>query len=281
MFLHKNRDGYFTSEDIVSQANSAIDILEMDYPEYQHVLVYDNATTHLKRPEGSLSAQHMPKSTKAWLIGVTEWDANGNPVYQSNGTLKKTKICMGPAQLPDGSLQELYFPGGHSQAGMFKGMTVILQERGADVKDSKGKVKKAECKGFKCPEGVTDCCLRRMLFNQPDFKNIESILETSCKARGVEVLFLPKFHCELNFIEQCWGYAKQVYRYNPESSCEDVLMKNVIDALAAIPILSMQRFANRSHRYIHAYSTGLNGRQAAWASKKYRGHCELDKAQIN
>jgi hypothetical protein len=38
-----------------------------------------------------------------------------------------------------------------------------------------------------------------------------------------------------------------------------------------------------------AYRKGLNGKQAAWASKKYRGHriipesifSELDKAQIN
>jgi transposase len=37
---------------------------------------------------------------------------------------------------------------------------------------------------------------------------VESLLETYCKSCGVNVIFLPKFHCELNFIEQCWGYAK-------------------------------------------------------------------------
>jgi len=34
-------------------------------------------------------------------------------------------------------------------------------------------------------------------------------LRGHCEARGYEVLFLPKFHPELNFIEMCWGYGKR------------------------------------------------------------------------
>jgi hypothetical protein len=79
------------------------------------------------------------------------------------------------------------------------------------------------------------------------------------------VIFLPKFHYELNFIEQCWGYAKQLYRLNPESSQEDILWRNALEALQAIPLEMMRRFANRSYRFMDAYSKGLNGRQAAWA----------------
>jgi transposase len=43
------------------------------------------------------------------------------------------------------------------------------------------------------------------------------LLETACEARGFRAIFLPKFHCELNFIEQCWGYSKRVYREMTES----------------------------------------------------------------
>ena len=32
------------------------------------------------------------------------------------------------------------------------------------------------------------------------------------------------------------------------------------------------RFATHSLRFMHAYCLGLNGTQAAWAAKKYRGH---------
>ena len=57
-------------------------------------------------------------------------------------------------------------------------------------------------------------------FVQPDFVAIKSLLETTFKAWGFTVVFLLKFHCELNFIEQCWGYVKQIYQmYLPSSNC--------------------------------------------------------------
>ncbi|KAJ3755464.1 hypothetical protein EV360DRAFT_49682 [Lentinula raphanica] len=37
----------------------------------------------------------------------------------------------------------------------------------------------------------------------------------------------------------------------------------------------MRRFSNRSRRFMYAYAHGLNGRQAAWAAKKYHGHRTL------
>jgi len=35
------------------------------------------------------------------------------------------------------------------------------------------------------------------------------------------------------------------------------------------------RFANRLACFIFAYCQGLSGAQAAWANKKYHGHCVL------
>ena len=57
----KNRDGYFTNDDILEQAGKAMDILEKHYANESHVLVFDNATTHLKRADRALSAMKMPK----------------------------------------------------------------------------------------------------------------------------------------------------------------------------------------------------------------------------
>jgi hypothetical protein len=34
----------------------------------------------------------------------------------------------------------------------------------------------------------------------------------------------------------------------------------------------MRKFATRSRRFIDAYDRGLDGKQAAWAARKYRGH---------
>lgn len=38
------------------------------------------------------------------------------------------------------------------------------------------------------------------------------------------------------------------------------------------------RFAARSRRFMDGYRWGLNGKQAAWASKKYRGHRVLPES---
>ncbi|KAG1719221.1 hypothetical protein EDB19DRAFT_1648534 [Suillus lakei] len=48
------------------------------------------------------------------------------------------------------------------------------------------------------------------------------------------------------------------------------------------------RYARCSRRFMNAYQIGLSGKQAAWATKKYRGHrvlpnsilAELEKAGI-
>ena len=184
---------------------------------------------------------------------------------------------MGNAQFADGTPQPLYFPKGHTCAGIFKGMVMILEECGFQ---NMSKIC-AECKGLKCLPGATSCCCCCILYNQPDFSEVPSVLQLTCKTLGVLVYFLPKFHCRLNFIEQCWGYAKRIYRLNPESSREDHLEKNVLDTLKTVPLTSMQKFATWSCWFMDAYEQGLNGHQAAWAARKYRGHRVLPVSIMN
>jgi len=75
-----------------------------------------------------------------------------------------------------------------------------------------------------------------LLSKQDDFHFQKSLLEQKLKAKGHMCVFLPKFHCELNFIEQCWGRAKSVYRTYPPSSREEDLESNTLKALASIPL---------------------------------------------
>jgi hypothetical protein len=113
-----------------------------------------------------------------------------------------------------------------------------------------------------------------MLFNQPDFAAVKSCLEDTCAEHHYAVLFLPKFHCELNPIEMIWSYAKQIYRLNPESSREDALERNTLSTLEQVPLESMRRFVLRVHHFADAYRHRLDGSQAAWAARKYKykGH---------
>jgi len=119
----KNRVGYFTNKDILDQATKAMDILERHFPNEEHVLVFDNATTHTKRADGVLSAIKMTKN----ILENFQVEANvhnkAGLVYSPDGKLKKQRIPMEDAEFADGSKQALYFEPGHPQAGLFKGMT--------------------------------------------------------------------------------------------------------------------------------------------------------------
>ena len=44
----KNREGYFTNENILEQTQTAMDIVVRHYPYDHHIFVFDNAMTHLK-----------------------------------------------------------------------------------------------------------------------------------------------------------------------------------------------------------------------------------------
>jgi hypothetical protein len=238
-----DRQGYFDNKSILEQTRTAMDILETERADESHVFVFDNATTHTKRADDALSARKMPKNIPKegnFLVERNKVGPDGKVMYGTDRKALKEKVKMANGHFADGTTQEFYFPEGHEHAGVFKGMAIILEERGyTGCVGTKGK--KAECPKFKCAPGATDCCCRRLLYNEPDFANVPSLLEIECSARGFRVIFLPKFHCELNFIEQCWGYAKRTYRKFPASSKEADLEMNVINALASVPLTSMRR----------------------------------------
>jgi hypothetical protein len=79
--------------------------------------------------------------------------------------------------------------------GSQKGLQRVLEERGFDVGHMR-----AKCKPV-CPMESQGCCMARLLSQQDDFKNQESMLEELIQGAGHYCIFLPKFHCELNPIE--------------------------------------------------------------------------------
>jgi hypothetical protein len=121
----KLRDGYFTSEDILKQANRAIDILQKYFQDEDHLLSYDNATTHLKRTEDALSARRLPKMIpkdgKNWGPSSVVAGPDRKPARVPDGKIMKRVVRMMDGQF-NGMAQPLYFPPGHEHEGIFKGM---------------------------------------------------------------------------------------------------------------------------------------------------------------
>lgn len=184
------------------------------------LFLYDNAPGHLKRAPDALSARKIVRNPHP------TWTPTPNGPRMRNG------------QFADGREQEFYFPADHpTMPGWFKGSELILRERGLYRHGMNSACAKA------CFDTAqNDCCCRKVLFCQPDFVNQKSALEELITARGHICDFYPKFHCELNFIEQYWGAAKYRYRSTPSTSTFQVMRENVKACLDDVPPLQILRF---------------------------------------
>ena len=94
----------------------------------------------------------------------------------------------------------------------------------------------AQCSEFKCPPNRVDCCCRRVFFIQPDFVNQHSQLQELIERHGHLCDFYPKYHCELNFIEQYWGAAKAQYRVAPRAKNIQKMEDTVKECLDSVPL---------------------------------------------
>ena len=117
-----------------------------------------------------------------------------------------------------------------------------------------------------------------MLASQPDFKaqkrSIEEVIgEHNAKhGTGHLVLFLPKFHCELNPIERVWSALKFHLRANTPGNAQ-ALRKYLPTALSTgIPEDSWGRYFRLSWRLMSAYRLGCSYALAVFAAKTYRSH---------
>ena len=83
------------------------------------------------------------------------------------------------------------------------------------------KKKKDKDNNVSLEENLT-CCVRHILASQVDFKNQKPLLQERIEAKGHKVVFYPKFHCELNYIEMYWGAAKRYVRQHCDYTWKDL-----------------------------------------------------------
>ncbi|KAF7319820.1 hypothetical protein MKEN_00764700 [Mycena kentingensis (nom. inval.)] len=146
--------------------------------------------------------------------------------------------------------------------GKPKGMQQVLRERGLL---RRGLVMK--CPG-KCGDRATDCCARRILDLQPDFKEQKSLVQEVIEAAGHICIFLPKYHCEINFIEYFWGAVKRYLREHCDYTFA-TLKENLPKAMASISVELIRKWEHRAWRFIDAYSQGLDAKDAQRQVKKF------------
>ncbi|CAF1133361.1 unnamed protein product [Brachionus calyciflorus] len=74
----------------------------------------------------------------------------------------------------------------------------------------------------------------------------------------IRLHFLPKYHCELNPIEQYWAYLKNRFRkFNEQSTNERLIIKLILDSREEYKIINMNsKIVGRFWRVVESYNVG-------------------------
>lgn len=172
-------------------------------------------------------------------------------------------------------VQSMIFPEDHKLKGKPKGIKQVLKERNL-WPDKSIRLMCEQCSGKQEDVDLerSDCCAKRIISLQPDFREQKSILEEAVIEANHIFERYPKFHCECNFIERYWGFAKRKTRRICSYNFADLLIQ-VPEVLISVPVTTIRKFARKSWRYMDAYNRGLEGRTAEWAVNKYKSHRRL------
>ena len=124
-----------------------------------------------------------------------------------------------------------------------------------------------------------DCCAVRVMSLQPDFLAQKPGLVEVIEMAGHLCIFLPKFHCELNYIEMYWGAVKRFTREHCNYSWAE--LPDTVDlALDTVSLETIRRFARKSFRYMNLYRANVTGKLAEYACKKFKSHRRVPQDKL-
>jgi len=239
-----HREGWWTAEDVVKQVIKVIRIFEALHADAMGLFQFDSSSNHHAMARDALVASRLNLK-----------DGGNVPLLRDTfiyGRLQKM-------QLADGTQ---------------KGIRRILQERNKWIPNLRLK-----CPGH-CEGREPTCCARRLLSNEPDFQNEKTMVQKAVEARGHLFINSPRFHCELQFIEQFWGSSKRYTRANCEYNIS-ALRKIIPSAMKVTSISTIRRYYTRCMRFMDAYRQDLNTQLAHYVTKKYKSHRRLVNVQID
>ncbi|ORU94723.1 MAG: hypothetical protein A6F71_09525 [Cycloclasticus sp. symbiont of Poecilosclerida sp. M] len=96
LLLEHQSQGYFTNEMLIVQVHEAIDIFENKYPGAQGIWIFDNAPSHMKRPDDALNPDHMnvKDGGKQPFMMDTWWDGEVQTMTLEDGRQKGMKTVL-------------------------------------------------------------------------------------------------------------------------------------------------------------------------------------------
>lgn len=117
---------------------------------------------------------------------------------------------------------------------------------------------------------------KNILECEPDFKSQKSLVQDVIKAASHLCIFLPKFHCKLNFIEFFWGATKKWLCDHCDYTFK-TLKANLPLAMHSVKLTTIRLWEHWMVCWMAAYSSGLEAQKAQkqvknFSSRKYTSH---------
>lgn len=272
--IGKGKEGYYDANMFCKDITELLPLFRTIHPDAELVLLLDNSSGHQARAKDALWAKNLRfndgfkgKSTTFMRDTSFVCRNTGAIIQQSmrnaNGQQKGVKTLLQDRDMWETMSQTP----GVKYKDLKHRCSVCKRGRNADPQDKKGK--------------AIDCCLEFVLSRQPDFAATKPrIMEEVDKLndKKIFILFLPKFHCELNPIELIWAHIKNHFRRN--CKFDFTLLKEELPIfMNNIDVTIFQKCYMHSNKYVDAYSRNIEGQLLIYVMRKQRGHRKLPQGE--
>ena len=239
--LEYGHDNFWNGEKMADQTlNTAMPLFELAFPpdRFQGLFLFDNATNHRVMAPDALDVRKMN-------LGP----GGKQPVMRDGWN----SLTNSPQKMTDAN-------------GVPIGIRQTLVERGLWP----GRGLRLEC-GKGQHSSDNSCCARKLLGAQPDFASQRGYIQEKIEERGHLVMFYPKFHPELNFIEYFWAAAKRFARENCDYTIRG-LRSTVHHALESVRSDTIRKYHYKTLRIMSAYREGFSMGTKDFEEIVYKSH---------
>jgi hypothetical protein len=228
------------------------------------------------------SMTHHAKSPDGLDVGVLKL---------SDGMSSKTKVLMKPGCFINNDGEKL-IQSMQNETRIQKGVRTILQERGK-AKNPQGHLLPLQCNYCRtkvtCAERIEveaigclspTCCASYVLSQEPDFLEQKEWLTEVLVAAGFDIIYFPKYHCELNFIEMVRGWVTSYHRRTCTYNYADLKKRLPDTFLTEMPLAFVRRAFRYCFRFMDGYRQGFDGPLLDFSMKKYSSHRTIPSGVI-
>ena len=132
-----------------------------------------------------------------------------------------------------------------------KGLRKVLEERGYDLGSGKQKLLKED--------------MMKLIDEELDFIEDKKIFQSLQVSKSInkcsKVILFPKYHCELNMMENIWMDTKNVFNVNQDfkSKTDKAMRDKINEIMDGIPIDRIRKYACNTIACCYGYEGGLVG----------------------